>query len=276
MAQTGPVQTMNRASATINGYKLAYRLEGDQRQPVVVLSHALATSMDIWGYQLPPLTRRFRVLLYDLRGHGASESPAVGCTLEELASDVAALLEYLEIPRAAFVGLSIGGMIGQTFALQFPDKLSSLVLCSTGSRTEEQGKNMLEDRINKVRKDGLQSQVEPTLARWFSARFMEENPHTMEWVADQILSTSVEGYVACCRAVQGLNTTEALSAIRAKTFLIPCEQDLGFPERISRAIQQRVAGSELVLLKDAAHLGNVERAHAFNEILAGFLYRTLS
>jgi 3-oxoadipate enol-lactonase len=276
MAQTGPVQTMNRASATINGYKLAYRLEGDQEQPVVVLSHALATSMDIWAYQLPLLTRRFRVLLYDLRGHGDSESPGAAYTLQELASDVAALLEHLEIPRAAFVGLSIGGMIGQTFALQFPDKLSSLVLCSTGSQTEEQGKNILEDRINKVRKDGLESQVEPTLARWFSARFIEENPNTTAWVADQILSTSVEGYVSCCRAVQGLNTTGALSSIRAKTLLIPCEQDLGFPERISRAIQQRIAGSELVLLKDAAHLGNVERAHAFNEILAGFLYRSLT
>jgi 3-oxoadipate enol-lactonase len=267
---------MNRASATINGFKLAYHLEGDQGQPVVVLSHALATSMDIWGYQLPLLTRRFRVLLYDLRGHGDSGSPGAAYTLQELASDVAALLDHLEIPRAAFVGLSIGGMIGQTFALQFPDKLSSLVLCSTGCQTEEQGKNILEDRINKVRKDGLQSQVEPTLARWFSAPFIEENPHTMAWVADQILSTSVEGYVSSCRAVQGLNTTEALSSIRAKTLLIPCEQDLGFPERISRAIQQRITGSELVLLKDAAHLGNVERAHAFNEILAGFLCRTLT
>jgi 3-oxoadipate enol-lactonase len=276
MVQIEAVQTMNRASATINGYKLAYRLQGDEQRPVVVLSHALATSMDIWGYQLPLLTRRFRVLLYDLRGHGSSESPGASYTLEELASDVAALLDHLEIPRAAFIGLSIGGMIGQTFALQFPDKLSSLVLCSTGSQTEPQGKNTLEDRINKVRREGLQSQIEPTLARWFSPRFIEETPNTMAWVADLIRSTSVEGYVGCCRAVQGLNTTEALSAIRAKTLLIPGEQDLGFPESLSRAIQQRITGAELVLLRDAAHLGNIERAHAFNEILAGFLYRTLT
>ena len=98
----------------------------------------------------------------------------------------------------------------------------------------------------------------------------------MAWVSDLILSTSVEGYVGCCRAVQGLDITEALSKIQARTLLIPGEQDLGFPERISRAIQQRVAGSELVVLRDAAHLGNVERAHAFNEILAGFLNRTLT
>src|SRR6516225_494841 len=116
---------MDKASAKINGYQLAYSQHGDERRPVVVMSHALATSMDIWGYQLPLLTRRFRVLLYDLRGHGGSESPGASYTLQELASDVAALLDHLEIPRAAFVGLSIGGMVGQSFALQFPDKLSS-------------------------------------------------------------------------------------------------------------------------------------------------------
>src|ERR1700732_3751174 len=131
---------MTRTSATINGYELAYSLRGDEPRPVIVLSHALATNMDIWAYQLPLLAHRFRVLVYDLRGHGRSAAPGDSYTLQELASDVAALLAYLQISRAAFVGLSIGGMIGQMFALQYPDKLSGLVLCSTGSRTEPQAK----------------------------------------------------------------------------------------------------------------------------------------
>jgi 3-oxoadipate enol-lactonase len=171
--------------------------------------------------------------------------------------------------------LSIGGMIGQVFALQFPDKLSSLVLCSTGCQTEEQAKVALDDRISKVRAAGLQSQVEPTLSRWFTSRFIQEKPGSMAWVSDLIRSTSVEGYVSCCRAIQGLNVIDALPAIRAKTLLIPGEQDFGFPERISRTIQQRISGSELILLRNAAHLGNVEQAHAFNEILIDFLSRTL-
>src|ERR1700745_736910 len=216
---------MHKASARINGYKLAYSQHGDQSRPVVVLSHSLATSMDIWGYQLPLLTHRFRVLLYDLPGHGLSESPNDSCTLPELASDVAALLDQLQIPRAAFVGLSIGGMIGQVFAIQFPDKLSSLVLCSTGCQADEQMKVALEDRIGKVRAGGLQSQVEPTLSRWFTSRFIQEQPVSMAWVSDLILSTSVQGYVSCCRAIQSLNVIDALPAIRAKTLLIPGEQD---------------------------------------------------
>ena len=98
----------------------------------------------------------------------------------------------------------------------------------------------------------------------------------MAWVSDLILSTSLEGYIGCSRAIQSLNTIDALPAIRAKTLLIPGEHDSGFPESISRAIQQKIAGSELILLRNAAHLGNVEQAHSFNEILIDFMTRTLT
>ena len=264
---------MTKASATINGYELAYSLHGDQRRPVVVLSHALATSMEIWAYQLPLLAHRFRVLLYDLRGHGRSAAPGSSYTLQELASDVAALLDHLQISRVTFVGLSIGGMIGQVFALQYPDKISALVLCSTGSRTEPPAKSTIDDRINRVRADGLKNQVPSTLTRWFSSRFIEQAPATMAWVSDLILATSVDGYVGCASSIQDLDVTDALSAVRVPTLIVPGEHDLGFPETVSRAIQQKIANSDLVLLKGAAHLGNVEQAHLFNEILVGFLGR---
>jgi 3-oxoadipate enol-lactonase len=260
-------------TATINGYELAYLLHGEPDRPVVVLCHALATSMDIWAYQLPLLARRFRVLRYDLRGHGRSAAPGSSYTLEELASDVAALLDHLEIARAAFVGLSIGGMVGQVFALQYPEKLSALVLCSTGSRTEPQAKTTIEDRILKVRADGLNSQLGATLARWFSAKFVEEAPATIAWVSDLILGTSVDGYTGCARAIQSLDLTDALAEIRVKTLIVPGEFDAAFPEKISRVINQKIQNSDLVLLKGAAHLGNVEQAHLFNEILLEFLGR---
>ena len=254
---------MNKASAIINGHKLAYAQHGDQGRPVVVLSHSLATSMEVWGYQLPLLTQRFRVLLYDIRGHGGSESPGDSWTLQELASDVAALLDHLQIPRATFVGLSIGGMIGQIFALQFPEKLSSLILCSTGCQAEEPMKLALEDRINKVRAAGLQSQVEPTLARWFTPRFIEQSPGTMAWVSNLIRSTSVDGFVGCCRAIQGLNVIDSLPAIRAKTLLIPGEHDAGFPEKISRTIQQKIEGAELAAAERCGPYGKRRASSRF-------------
>src|ERR1700733_4898475 len=262
-------------TSTINGYELAYSLHGDPKRPVVVLCHALATSMDIWDYQLPLLAQRFRVLRYDLRGHGRSAAPGNSYTLEELASDLAALLDHLEIAQAAFVGLSIGGMVGQVFALRYPEKLSALVLCSTGSRTEPQAKSTIEDRILQVRADGLNSQLGATLTRWFSAKFIEEAPATMAWVSDLILATSVDGYTGCARAIQSLDMTDALSEIQVKTLVVPGELDLTFPEKISRVINQKIPNSDLVLLKGAAHLGNVEQPHLFNEILLDFLGRIL-
>lgn len=268
-----PPNKMTRTSATINGYELAYSFRGDEHRPVIVLSHALATSMDIWAYQLPLLAHRFRVLVYDLRGHGRSAAPGNSYTLQELASDVAALLDHLQIARAVFVGLSIGGMVGQLFALQYPDRLTGLVLCSTGSRTEPQAKATIEDRINSVRTEGLKGQLQSTLSRWFTAKFIEETPATMAWISDLILATSVDGYTGCARAIQDLDAIDALSEIRVKTLIIPGEHDLGFPEKVSRAIQQKIANSELILLKGAAHLGNVEQAHRFNEILLNFLGR---
>jgi 3-oxoadipate enol-lactonase len=266
---------MITSSATINGYELAYSLQGEEDRPVVVLSHALATSMGIWAYQLPLLTRRFRVLRYDLRGHGRSAAPGSSWTLEELASDVAALLDHLGIMRAAFVGLSIGGMIGQVFALKYPDRLSGLVLCSTGSRTGPEAKTTIEDRIFKVQAAGLKSQLEATLARWFTAKFIANAPATMAWISDLILATSVDGYAGCGHAIQRLDVTDALSEVRVKTLIVPGEFDLGFPEQVSRVIQEKIVNSDLVLLKGGAHLGNVEQAHLFNEILLNFLARIL-
>ena len=264
---------MKREFATINNCKIAYTLEGDNRLPAVVLSHALATRAEIWGYQLPLLTKRFRVLRYDIRGHGKSEAAADSYSFGLLASDVAALLEYLKIDRAAFVGLSIGGMIGQQFALDYPEKLWGLVLCSTGSVTDNRGKAILEERIGTVCAEGLTGQVGPTLKRWFTSPFIEQAPNTVRWVSDLILSTSVKGYVGCCRTLQTLDFTNQLSRIQTRTLLIPGSQDPAFPEQSSRIIQDQISKSELTILPNAAHLGCIERAHAFNEILFPFLSR---
>jgi 3-oxoadipate enol-lactonase len=266
---------MKREFATINDCRIAYALEGKSRSPVVVLSHALAARAEIWSYQLPLLVERFRVLTYDLRGHGQSEAIGDSCSLPLLASDVARLLDYLGIERAAFVGLSIGGMIGQQFALDYPEKLLGLVLCSTGSHTDDKTKAVLAERINVVRREGLDGQVQPTLRRWFTSRFIEEAPCTMNWVSELISSTSVEGYIKCCQALQELDLTRQLSRIQTRTLLIPGSEDASFPEESSRLIQKQIAGSEVAVLSQAAHLGLVERAHVFNEILLPFLDRVL-
>jgi 3-oxoadipate enol-lactonase len=264
---------MNREFATINNCKIAYNLQGNDRLPVVVLSHALATRAEIWGYQLPVLGSRFRVLSYDIRGHGMSEAAGDRYTFTLLASDVAGLLEYLNIADVAFVGLSIGGMIAQQFALTYPQKLRALVLCSTGSVMDDKAKAILDERIAMVSAEGLNAQVAPTVKRWFTTPFIEQAPCTMNWVSDLILSTSTEGYIGCGRALQELDFTNRLSQIQTPTLLIPGAEDAAFPEKSSRMIQEQIPHSELAVLRGASHLGCVERAHAFNEILVPFLWK---
>jgi 3-oxoadipate enol-lactonase len=266
---------MKKHFALINGYRLAFASVGAESAPAVVLSHALATKAEVWGYQLPLLSAHFRVILYDVRGHGESEASGDSYSLEELANDIVKLLDHLSIARTVLVGLSLGGMIGQVLALTVPERLSALVLCSTGSKANEAMKANFHLRIEAVRSKGLESQVEPTLARWFSPEFLQSAPRTTAWIADLIRTTSPDGFIGCCRALQKLNVTERLKQIEVPTLLIPGEKDQAFPPSVAESIRQRIDGSRLEVLRGAAHLGIVEQAHRFNEILLPFLTEQL-
>jgi 3-oxoadipate enol-lactonase len=262
---------MKKHFAQINGHRLGFHSIGAETAPAVVLSHALATQAEVWGYQLPLLSRHFRVILYDVRGHGESEASGASYSLEELANDVVKLLDHLSIARAALVGLSLGGMIGQVLALTAPERLSALALCSTGSEANEAMQANLELRIEAVRLKSMDSQVEPTLARWFSPEFLQSAPRTTAWIANLIRTTSPDGFIGCCRAIQKLNVTERLKQIKIPTLLIPGENDQSFPTSVSEAMRKRIGDSSLEILRGAAHLGIVEQAHGFNEILLPFL-----
>jgi 3-oxoadipate enol-lactonase len=266
---------MKKHSAQINGYRLSFASEGAEGSPAVVLSHLLAARAEVWGYQLPLLGQRFRVILYDVRGHGDSEAPGDNYSLEELATDVVNLLDHLTIKRAAFVGASLGGMIGQVLALTAPDRLSALALCCTGSEASEPMKTNFDLRIETVRRQGMESQVEPTLARWFNPEFLQSAPETAAWIADMIRTTSPDGLIGCCRALKKLNVTERLQEIKVPTLLIPGEKDQGFPPSVAESMRERIKGSRLQVLRGAAHLGIVEQAHGFNEILLPFLTKHL-
>jgi 3-oxoadipate enol-lactonase len=255
----------------IRGRNIAYNLLGSKDAPVVVLGHALGSSSEIWGYQLPLLTPKFRVLAYDIPGHGESDPPVGQDSYDDLAADLAELLDHAQIGRMTLVGLSIGGMIAQHFALLYPDRLQALVLCSTGAQTNEAGKKIFAERIARVNEGGIETQVEGSIGRWFTPQFVSRAPATVEWVRALYRKTSPAGFINGCRAIQGLDTLDRLSGITAPTLLIPGELDPAFPESVSRAIQSKIKNARLEVLTGAAHIGNVERPHEFNEILLQFL-----
>jgi 3-oxoadipate enol-lactonase len=265
-----------RQTTEIRGRNIAYTLLGPQGAPVVVLGHALGSSSEIWGYQLPLLTTKFRVLAYDLPGHGESDSPVGQDSLDELVDDLAALLDHTGIRQIVLAGLSIGGMIAQHFALRYPDRLHGLVLCSTGYQTGEAANKAFEQRIAQVNEAGIETQVEPSIGRWFTPRFVPTAPATIDWVRTLYRKTSPAGFINAIRAVQRLDTLDRLSRITAPTLLVPGEFDQGFPVSVSRTMQSKIKNAELSVLTGVGHFGNVEDPHQFNETLFRFLMNVLS
>jgi len=256
-----------------NGIQVNYTLEGPADGPMVTLSHSLATDLSMWNPQAAALATRYRVLRYETRGHGATEAPAGAYSLSQLADDARALLAALGIARTHWVGLSMGGMIGQTLALSSPALLQSLSLCDTSSRIPPDMRHLWDERIATVEAQGMEPMVEPTLARWFTPKFIETRKDVADLVREMIRRTPARGYVGCCHAIKTLDLTDRLKAITLPTLIIVGAQDLGTPLAASQAINAQIKGSELVVLDPASHLSNLEQPQAFTQALEGFLKR---
>ncbi len=252
-----------------NGIEINYQIEGDG--PVVTFSHSLACNLSMWDEQAQGLEGRFRVLRYDTRGHGQTEAPAGAYTLDQLAEDLKGLLDGLGIAETHFVGLSMGGMIGQVFALKHPSRVQSLALCDTTSRYPAGAAAVWEERIKTVAARGMEPMVAPTLERWFTAPFRARRTDVMERVGAMIRSTPPAGYVGCCHALPKISVTEKLRDVRCPALVIVGEEDPGTPVEMARDIQAALPAAELAILSRASHLSNVEQPGEFNRVLGGFL-----
>ncbi len=261
--------------AFANGININYELEGPDGAPVVTMSHSLAANLGMWKPQVPALVNDYRVLRYDTRGHGGTDAPEGAYSFELLARDVVALLAALGIEKTHFVGLSMGGMIGQTLALDHPEVLESVVLCDTasgrGPQTEEMWNETWRQRIEAALADGLEPNVETTIERWFSDGFVSDNGDIIDDVRTMIRTTTVAGFVGCCHAISKLDLTERLNAITTPTLIVVGEDDPGTPVAVAQVIHEEIADSGLVILPTARHLSNMEQAELFNRALTGFL-----
>ena len=257
--------------AQTNGIGTYYELHGKEGLPWLVLSHSLACSVRMWDPQIEALKGDYRILAYDTRGHGGTEAPKGAYTLELLADDLFFLLKELKISQAHYCGLSMGGMIGQTFALKYPAMFASLTLADTTSRMPAEALPAWQDRIRTAESQGMQPLVEPTLARWFTEPFRKAEPQTMQRIGTLIGSTPVAGYVGCCQAIPQINLTSRLKEIRSPILVIVGEDDPGTPVAMSKEIHENASGSKLVVLPRAAHLSNIEQSGGFNRALGEFL-----
>ena len=255
----------------VNGLTISYEVAGNG--PWLTLSHSLACDKHMWDEQMDALTKKYKVLRYDTRGHGKSEAPKGAYTLDQLADDAHGLLGALGIKRTHWAGLSMGGMVGQTFALKYPGVLQSLVLADTTSRYPAEAAGTWADRIKTVETQGMEGVVEGTLARWFTEPFRNTNPPGVARVAAAIRATPVAGFVGCCHALPKINVTQRLKEIACPTLVIVGEQDAGTPVAMALEIHDNKPGSELVIIPSAAHISNVEQPQAFTAAMLGFLER---
>jgi len=256
---------------TANGIEINYSLEGPEGAPVVTFSHSLAADVSMWAPQAAALRDHYRVLRYDTRGHGGTDAPDDAYTFDQLADDVRELLRALNIERTHFVGLSMGGMIGQTLALRHPDVIDGLVLCDTSSAMPPDAPTMWGERIAAAREGGMAALADGTIERWFTPDFIANHADVIAPVRAQILATPVGGFAGCGNAIMHLNLTDKLPGITAPTLVMVGEEDSGTPVAVHEVIRDQIPGAKLVVLPSAMHLSNIEQAEKFNATLTEFL-----
>ncbi|MFJ1259549.1 3-oxoadipate enol-lactonase [Cupriavidus sp. CuC1] len=249
---------------------LHVRIDGGDG-PWVVLAHALGANHTLWDATARHLAPRYRVLRYDLRGHGQSDAPIGAYSMIRLADDVACLMDALEVPAAHFVGVSVGGMIGQTAAVRHPERLLSLTLVDTVNRTPLDAHPMWHERIGHVEAHGMAGVADSTMQRWLSAAFRGAHPQEAARVREMLLATPVHGYVGTSLAIMAFDLAGAIPRIHCPTLVVAGEEDLGAPPALAREIAAAIPGARLEILPHAAHLAHIEQADRFHAVLDAFL-----
>lgn len=256
------------ASAAVSGGNLHYQIDGPAGAPVLMFSHSLGTNLSLWNLQAAALSRWFRILRYDSRGHGRSTFGAGPYSIDLLTRDALDLLDQLEIDRVHFCGLSLGGMIGICLAASAPSRVDRLILANTapllGSR------EAWDQRIDSVRKCGMAAIAGNVVDRWLTQDFRQHFPSETAAIWQMLLDTPPEGYCASCAAIRDSDQRARLGSIHANTLVIGGTYDPTTSPEICRALADGIAGAHYVELP-TAHLSNIEAAEAYAAAVRDFL-----
>ncbi len=247
---------------------LHHRIDGRDQAPVVVLLHAIGTSLRMWEAQVAALSLEYRVVSADLRGHGASPVPAGPYTMGELAADVVALLDDLGIERASVCGLSLGGMVGLTMAAVAQDRVDRLVAACVVAVPPLPP--AWQDRARRVRAGGTAAVSDLVVERW---GYHDRAPEIGELVRGLLATTSAEGYAGCCEAIATMDLRPLLPLVSAPTLLLAGSDDPAAPASVAREMSAVMPDARVLVVDGAAHLLNVESATATTTAVLAHLGR---
>lgn len=242
-------------------------ISGESHLPPLILSSSLGSTGDMWDWQLSVFNSLFHCVSYDHRGHGRSPNPPGPYSIADLGEDVIALMDKLEIERAHFCGLSMGGMIGIWLGAHAPDRIASLILCCTSAKPGNDA--AWRERAEIVL---AAASVEPVadaiVARWVTPAYARAHPKEVAGLHSMLVGSPPDGYAACCRVMDGLDLTEELADIIAPTLVISGAQDESLPPEHQRLIADRIAGARLETIDPGAHFPNVEQEDLFSGLVA--------
>ena len=248
--------------------QLHYQTFGKASNPALVFSNSLGTNYGMWQQQFNALKEQFFVVCYDTRGHGASSTPQGPYSLQQLGEDVIHLLDHLQISKAAFYGISMGGLTGQWLAIHYPERFSHVVVCNTAAKIGQEQAWL--DRAALVRSQGLQSIADSAASRWFTVPFIQSNAATVATLSNDLGAGSPEGYASCCEALAKADVREQLKTITVPVLIVAGQQDPVTTVVDAEFMQSQIPKSQLVEI-DASHISNVEQPIAFNQALKQFL-----
>ena len=256
-----------------NGRRLYYTLEGPEEAQVVCFTHSLASDGGMWAEQVPLLLAAgYRVLRLDMRGHGGSDPVDGPYTMAELADDMAVALDYHGIDKVQHIGLSIGGMIGQAFAIAHGHRLISALWSDTMPQTPANAEAAWGPRIEAVKKaNSCTPLADPTMERWFTDAYKPRNPGRWKQIRDTIAATTPAGYLGCSAAILNFDFTPKLPSLKVPTLVICGAMDEGTPPAGNKKIAELVPGARYEEIANARHFPNVEQADTFNKLMMDWL-----
>ncbi len=243
-------------------------VEGPEKAPVLMISNSLGSNLHMWDDQIPALSKHFRIVRYDSRGHGQSAAPEGPYSLEQLGKDALAILDALGVKKAHWMGLSKGGAVGQWLLLHAPERIERAVLANTAAQFGSA--DTWNERLRTVREQGIGALAQAVIDRWFTKDFQQKAPEAIARIKAAFEKTPAEGYAACMAALRDLDLRDAIRNIRNQVLVIIGKHDPATPPEAGKAIAAAIPGARLVEL-DAAHLSNIEATHAFNKAVIDFL-----
>jgi len=257
----------------LNGKRLRTRYSLEGEGPDLVLIHGVSDRLESWEGIVDRLKGRYRILRYDLRGHGETDKPAGPYSLEDFADDLAELTATLGLTKFHLAGYSLGGLVAQRFTLKYPNKVDHLVLLSTVAGRNEAEKARVEERLRNVEQGNLDTHFESSIARWFTEEFIRDNPDLVRKYAMQNEGTDQTGIRAAYRVLCTSDLIDELPWIEAPTLVVTGENDIGSNPRMAENMHRAIPGSSLKILPRLKHSILVEAPDTVAALVSEFIAR---